>query len=534
MKAKLFFLLLNLTLPNIICAQIFSEVSSEKGLNYLYPGNDFQMAGGGVMVIDYNNDGWEDFFQSGGLFDSKLWKNNHGTFEDVTDEVGLDALNGYFIQGAVSADYDNDGYEDFVIANYGVGMSRGDKKSPVLLHNIKGDYFEVIPLAYAVGKGNYASACWGDINKDGFVDLYFANYVRTMSGILDSSGVTIGYNPTCYENKLLINIQGKSFVEQSENYGLNNGGCGLSASFTDLDQDGDLDLLLLNDFGEWTKKGNKFYRNNYPEKKFTDATNQIGFDKKMYGMGIGQGDFDMDGDLDYYITNIGQNSLYENQEGILKDVAENNGLTSTFVRDSIRGTSWSGLFFDLEFDGDLDLYISKGNVAVLVPKTIINDPNKLFINENDSFKDVTDSSGLNDVLSHRGAAIFDFDRDGDLDIVSSVVKMPWAAFARKEQKLKLFQNNVKPNNWIAIKLVGSGTVNKSCIGCKVLFEHNGRKMMREVDGGSGQSSQGTKLLYFGLNKSKKLDKATIFWTDGTQTELKKLRKGVFLCKKNDL
>ncbi|HIP33033.1 MAG TPA: VCBS repeat-containing protein [Crocinitomicaceae bacterium] len=239
MKAKLFFLLLNLTLPNIICAQIFSEVSSEKGLNYLYPGNDFQMAGGGVMVIDYNNDGWEDFFQSGGLFDSKLWKNNHGTFEDVTDEVGLDALNGYFIQGAVSADYDNDGYEDFVIANYGVGMSRGDKKSPVLLHNIKGDYFEVIPLAYAVGKGNYASACWGDINKDGFVDLYFANYVRTMSGILDSSGVTIGYNPTCYENKLLINIQGKSFVEQSENYGLNNGGCGLSASFTDLDQDGD-------------------------------------------------------------------------------------------------------------------------------------------------------------------------------------------------------------------------------------------------------------------------------------------------------
>ncbi|PHR22792.1 MAG: hypothetical protein COA38_17765 [Fluviicola sp.] len=505
-------------------AQYFEEVSDEVGLNYIYPGNDFQMVGGGLMVIDVNNDGWEDFYQAGGVFDSKLWINDKGTFTDGTSLYGLDALKGYFIQGAVCADFDNDGYQDFFIVNYGIGMNRGDKKSPVLLRNRNGSYFDVVKMDSTIGPGNFSAACLGDINNDGFVDIYLTNYVSSMAGISDSNGVEIGYDPTCYGNKLLLNNAGQGFYESAQEYGIDDEGCGLAASFTDVDGDGDLDLLLLNDFGEWTGIGNKYFRNDYPKVGFTDLSDQFGFAREMYGMGIGQGDYDEDGDLDYYVTNIGRNCLFKNEGTSFKEVARDLGIDNTFVYDSVVGTSWSGLFFDLEFDGDLDLYISKGNVAALVPKAALSDANRLIRNDNGIFIDVTDQSGVGDILSHRGAIIFDYDHDGDLDIVSSIVKLPWSAFAKREQKIKLYENESNAKNWVGIKLIGNGRVNRDCFGCSVLFEQDGKKMLREVDAASGQASQSTRIIYYGLNNDCKLDKLTINWTNGEQTVLTKLKK----------
>ncbi len=505
--------------------KLFSEVSDSIGLNYIYPGNDFQLAGGGLMVIDVNNDGWEDLYQSGGVFDSKLWVNNEGVFYDATDEYGLDALYGYFIQGAVSADYDNDGYEDFFVANFGNGFGQGDKKAPVLLHNIKGERFDPIFLDSILPAENYAAACWGDINNDGFVDLYVANYVKTMSGLHDEKGRPVGYNPTCYENKLLVNIEGKYFKEQSGQYGLNDGGCGLAVSLTDFDNDSDLDLILLNDFGEWTNEGNKVFRNNYPDQSFTNISQTSGFDQEIYGMGIGQGDYNNNGQLDYYVTNIGRNYLFTFEDSVFTENAEDLELDIPFVYDSIYGTSWSGLFFDLEFDGDQDLYISKGNVATLVPLAAISDGNKLFVNEGGVFFDKFTESGVSDVLSHRGAVVFDFDHDGDLDIVSSVVKLPWAAFAGKEQKIKAYQNDSEAGNYVGIRLEGKHPFNRSAIGAKVVFYQNGKKSVREVDGGSGHASQGTKTLYFGLGKHKSLDEVKVNFGDGKWLSIKGLQHG---------
>jgi hypothetical protein len=504
---------------------MFEEVSDARGLDYIYPGNDFQMAGGGLMVIDVNNDGWEDFYQSGGVFDSKLWINNEGEFYDGTAEYGLDVLNGYFIQGAVCADYDNDGYQDFFIVNFGVGMGQGDKRSPVLLHNVKGERFEAIRMDGILEPGDYASACWGDFNNDGYVDLYIANYVKSMGSVLDSNGVEIGYDPTCYENKLLLNLGIKGFKECAADYGLNDGGCGLAVSFTDIDGDNDQDLLLLNDFGEWTGDGNRCYRNNYPESSFTDISDEVGFNHQMYGMGIGQGDYDEDGDLDYYITNIGQNYLLNNENGMFSDVAEQLNVAIPYVYRNVVGTSWSGLFFDAEFDGDLDLYVSKGNVATLVPKAAISDRNKLFINESGNFLDTTSASGVGDIVSHRGAIIFDYDHDGDLDIISSVVKLPWAAFAKKEQKIRLYENKMKAGNWIGIRLVGEKEVNRDCFGCSATLIQGDEMMIREVDGGSGQASQSTRTLYFGLGDEKSAEMIKIRFPNGVELELKDLKAG---------
>ena len=99
MKLNFIFLFISLSITAVYYSQntLFKEVSDSIGIDYIYPGNDFQMAGGGLMVIDVNNDGWEDVFQSGGVFESKLWINDHGTFFDGTNLYGLESLKGFFI-----------------------------------------------------------------------------------------------------------------------------------------------------------------------------------------------------------------------------------------------------------------------------------------------------------------------------------------------------------------------------------------------------------------------------------------------------
>ncbi len=511
------------TLQNQLTAQkMFTEVSNEIGVDYKYPGTDLQMAGAGLVVIDVNNDGWEDFYQCGGVFDSKLWLNIKGRFKDASKEYGFNALNGYFVQGALAIDVNNDGFDDLFITNYGIGMERGDKKKPVIMMNLKGKGFEKKEIE-SLPIGDYTSATACDINKDGYSDLYITNYVISMGEKeMDSLGITMGYDGICLENKLLLNVNGEKFIECAEKYGVHDIGCGLAAHFSDVDADGDPDLMLANDFGTWTNLGNKYFRNDYPESHFTDLSDSVGFNQKMYGMCIGAVDYDQDADLDYYITNIGQNYFLHFDGNKFIDDARETKMDLTFVKDSIRGTSWSSLFFDYEFDGDLDFYLSKGNVLALTPRTAFKDPNKFFVNENGKFIDVTDSSGVDCVLSHRGAAFLDYDHDGDLDVVSNVVKLPWAAFAKLEQKIKIYQNNSVPQHYIKVKLEGTEDVNFNCFGCSIISEQNGKKMMQEVDGGSGHASQSTRYIYIGIGSEQSLDKLTVIWTNSTSSTFENL------------
>jgi len=502
--------------------KLFTEVSSEIGVDYKYPGTDLQMAGAGLVVIDVNNDGWEDFYQCGGVFDSKLWLNKKGKFQDASKEYGFEALNGYFVQGALAFDMDNDGFDELFIANYGIGMERGDKKNPVLMKNNKGNGFEAWPID-VLPIGDYTSATACDVNKDGFTDLYITNYISSMGEKdMDSSGTEMGYDGVCLENKLLINIQGEKFVESAQKYGVHDNGCGLAAHFSDIDFDGDQDLMLANDFGTWTNLGNRYFRNDFPEEHFTDLSDSMGFNQKMYGMCISGVDFDQDADLDYYVTNIGQNYFLHIEGNRFVDDAKTTKMDLTFVKDSIRGTSWSALFFDYEFDGDLDFYLARGNVLALIPKTAYKDPNMFFINEKAKFKDVSENSGVNCIMSHRGAAFVDFDHDGDIDLISNVVKLPWASFAKLEQKIKIYRNEVQPMNYVKIKLIGVDGVNSNCFGTTIVSEQQGKKMIQEVDGGSGHASQSTRFLYVGLGEEKKLDRITIHWTNGTQTIVENL------------
>lgn len=511
----------------IVPAQAFTEVSNQAGLTYIYPGNDNQEVGSGVVVLDVNNDGWDDFFQAGGVFPSKLWINQKGIFTDGTSLYKLELLKGLYIQGGAAADFNNDGFEDLFLCNFGKGMRHGDNQNPLLLMNVKGRYFQPVLTTTFSLPGNYTSCAWGDYNNDGFVDLYITDYIHRMHNLRDSSGQATGYNPDCNENKFYINTGGRHFKEAAKQFGLNNNGCGLACMFTDYDQDGDADLLLLNDFGEWNHKGNQLFRNDYPKNRFTEISQAAGFYNEIYGMGIGAGDIDNDGDLDYYVTNIGQNFLYLNNKGQLTDIARETGVDNTFVTDSIRGAAWSGLFFDMNNDGLQDLYVTKGKLETLTPPTVVKDPNKLYLNKGAAvFEDISAWSGVDDVLSHRGAALIDYDHDGDLDIISSVIKLHWSDLGGLDQKLKLFRNDQPTkNNWIGIKLKGEGRINSSCMGASITLKSGGMLQVKEVDGGSGHGSQSTRTLYFGLGKATVIDRIVINWPGGRTKQLTNLKPG---------
>ena len=507
---KILFIFCVCPLLTLAQKRAFSEVSDKVGMDYRYPGNDFQMAGGGVTIIDFNKDGWEDVFQAGGVFPSKLWMNLEGRFVDYTDKLNLSTLSGYFIQGTVAADLNNDGFEDLIVANYGSGMSRGDHYSPVILINKKGKSFEIKSLENVLPLGNYSSVVVSDVNQDGLTDIFYTNYVAQMGALYDSIGNTVGYNPSCYPNKFLLNKGNFSFQEVSKEWGLDDSGCGLAATFTDINNDSHPDLLLLNDFGEWTKLGNKCYLNNYPNPGFTDVSTSVHFTSEMYGMGVGKTDLNQDGSFEYYITNIGKNQFLRFENMHFSDFADSLNLSEYKSTDKKMSTSWTPVFFDFDFDGDEDLYLTKGNVATLVPPAKIKDPNKFYLNENGSFIDYSDSVGLNDVLSHRGAVFTDFDHDGDLDLISSVVKLPWAAFQGLDQKIKVYENQSTIENWIGIQLVGQKEINADAFGVVIkLYTKDGKIITKEVDGGSGQASQSSKILYFGLGKETNFEKVEV-------------------------
>ena len=524
-KVRIYFIYF-LFIPYLVHPQNFTEVSDASGMNYIYPGNDHQEAGAGVTILDVNNDGWDDVFQAGGIFSSKLWLNKHGVFVDVSEQYEITQLDSLFVMGAVSGDYNNDGFTDLFITNLSTLKSRGDNRPPVLLKNVEGNYFEPVFQEVFNEKGFYPSCSWGDYNNDGFIDLFVLNYIENMNTYFDSTKHKFIYNPKCLRNKFYQNIEGEAFIDKSAYYQLDDIGCGLASCFTDYDNDNDVDLILLNDFAQWNNMGNLFYRNEFPNDKFFEISHELGFYDEFYGMSVGPGDIDNDGIFDYYLTNIGQNRLYKNEVDTMIEVGKKLNVDLTFDHDSVKTTSWSGLFFDLENDGDVDLFVTKGYLQSFEDVVVL-DKNKIFKNKNGRFRDISKGSGIEDEIVQRGAAYFDFDHDGDLDLVTGVIKMRKGEFGKLEQKIKLYRNeNKKKNKWIGIQLLGSNGVNSDCLGCSVsMTMRNGKKQIREVDGGTGHSSQSTKTLYFGLGKQKYVYNIEIQWLGQETTTLKKIKSG---------
>jgi len=490
----------------------FADVTEQGGIGHhqfvVFEG----MFGGGVCVLDFNNDGNEDLYITSGMADDRLYENNgDGTFRNIFEGSGLEITRRYVTQGVASADVNRDGWPDLFVTT--ITSKDSVKKIPraenLLFLNNGNATFRDVTVEFGLDQLQSFSTgvSFGDVNHDGYPDAYVGNYFLEYEGTLSSiNDATIVNANSTAKGYMLINDSGKSFSNEYEDYGLTHRGFGFGGVFTDFDNDADLDLYVNHDFG-YKATPNILLSNQFPDDEFIAESDTIGMDLPINSMGIAVGDYDNNGLLDYYVTNIRFNRFMVNQGPGRPFVDKSKLLGMGFV-----SISWGANFADFDNDTDLDLFVSNGD---LNPNDV---PMADFYFENDSarFTDKAHLVGLNDYGVGRGSAVFDMDNDGDLDLV--VINQKPVLDFPVVSTTKLYRNDSQGNNWIKIALRGV-SADKQGFGSRVEVVVGDLRMIREIDGGSSHLSQNSPIVHFGLGKAEMIDSVIVRWTGGKKQVL---------------
>ncbi|MBI5086228.1 MAG: CRTAC1 family protein [Acidobacteria bacterium] len=478
--------------------------------------------GAGVAWIDYDNDGWIDLFFSNGsnLAAGKpspgnvLYRNlGNGKFEDVTRKAGVQG-NGMFGTGVTVGDYDNDGFLDVFVTGY--------ESRQLFRNNGDGTFTDVTAKAGVSGGGWSSSAAWVDYDRDGYLDLYVVRYLEYDIKAAPHCGYKQeGYRMYCdpqqfdgVPDQLFHNNGNGTFTDVSRRAGIaNRAGKGLGVAIGDIDLDGWPDIFVTNDGVR-----NFLYRNK-GDGTFTDIaySSGTGFDmngKAMAGMGTEIVDFDGDGLPDIFLTAFSReyNTLYRNTGKLgFEDVTLKAGLQSGFL-----SLAFGTKLFDYDNDGDIDIYCTNGhvtdNVHLYDPALSYKQSDLLYENVGGGkFKDVSRESGPAFRMLHvgRGAAIGDFDNDGDLDI----------AIADCGGPALLFRNDGgNRNHWLAVRARGRES-NRSGVGAKVRITTGAGTQHREINPSGSYLSTSDMRLYVGLGKEAKAARIEIEWPRGKKQVL---------------
>jgi peptide methionine sulfoxide reductase MsrB len=508
----------------------FTDIGLAAGLTHpiIYGGVDsksyiLEVVGCGVAFIDYDNDGWMDLFVlSGTRLDgapagtsNRLYKNNRdGTFSDVTEKAGL------FRTGWASAvtvgDYNNDGFEDIFITYYGQNV--------LYRNNGDGTFADVTKQAGLFDANvRYGSGCtWVDYDRDGHLDLFVATYLDTTLDKLPKPGQNAECNwkgvpvncgprglPTGYVQLFRNNGKGVfADVTKESGVGAARGSYPMTAVAADYDNDGWPDIYVACD-----SKPSFLFRNNH-DGTFREeglergaALSEDGMEQA--GMGVGVGDFNLDGRLDLFKTHFSDdtNVLYKNDgRGYFDDLTVRAGLGV-----ETRYTGWGAGIVDLDNDGFPDLFVVTGSVYPEVERKLPSYPFKtprlIFRNLGDGrFEELIEEAGPGIASAHssRGCAFGDFDNDGDMDVLISNMNEPPS----------LLRNDTPGNQQaLKVKLIGTRS-NRSAIGSRVTAQYGGRRQAQEVTAQSSFYSANDPRLHFGLGDSRSAD-LTIRWTSGT-------------------
>jgi len=503
---QFFFFLVGTTL---LWGQQFTDITQTAGVEHHF--EVFEgMFGGGVAVLDFNNDGFEDLYLTGGLQDDQLLQNNgDGTFSNQFKNSGLELLSNYATQGVVAADFNRDGWKDLFITT--ITQSNLDQKIPraqnfIFLNQGNGT-FQDKSNAFKIDKAATFStgAAVGDFNLDGYPDLYVGNYFTEYEGglkeISDATIVNAGKTAKgfLYENK-----NGKKFSNVYSKYGLKHRGFSFGGIFTDFDNDADLDLLINNDFG-YKAKPNYLLENKFPKKQFDYVAKEKQLDLRINAMGAATADINNDGWLDYFITNIRFNMMMVSQSDSLtyQNQLEALGMQHFAI-------SWGANFADFDQDGDVDLFVSNGDLNPNCQAMY----NFYFENIGTGFIEKSGAVGLKDYGIGRGSAVFDLENDGDLDLVviNQAPTMPYGP----PSITRIYRNDLTKGNYLKIKLIGKAAT-PSGFGARVRLYANDLHLQQEIDGGnSSHLSHNSTLAHFGLGAHTIIDSLVVTWPGGHQ------------------
>lgn len=507
----------------------FVDVTAEAGIQFRHNNGKtehkhiIETMGSGVVFFDYDTDGDADlyFVNSGTVPEEKrdpqqtklgnaLYRNEgYGRFTDVTEMSGTGDT-GYGM-AAAAGDIDNDGDLDLYVANFG--------NDTLYRNNGDGTFTDITEAA------GIDNALWGiaaiylDFDVDGDLDIFVVNYlVYELSMPITTYKGIVGYgHPRSYEGTadvLYRNNGDGTFTNIAEAAGVTNPseGRGMAAVACDYDNDGFPDVYVANDTNR-----NFLYHNN-GDGTFTDESLFIGVGYDETGvaegsMGVDAGDYNGDGWFDFIVANSEKATLYKNEEGLFfLDATAESGLgqpTLPFV-------GFSPLFVDYDNDGHLDVFCANGHpqdvIGILTDHDTFAQRDQMFRNNGDGhYTDVSESAGtyFEVPLVGRAAAAADYDNDGDIDIV----------IMNSNQHAVLLRNdggNLK--NWLGIKLVGSQS-NRDGIGAKVSLIAGGLTQIREVKSGSSYASGSDTRLLFGLDAYQRVERITVVWQSGTIQEL---------------
>jgi len=349
--------------PLLVYSQTFTEVSEEAGINHAFK-IDLATFGGGACVLDFDNDGFEDLYVTGGANPDVLYKNNgDGTFTNVFETAGFTRTKEMYTQGATAADINRDGHKDIIVTTMNF-LNENREIAPNLLYLNNGDgTFTDVTNAWGLDafKVNSMGATFGDFNADGYPDLFVGNYFTNSTAgfsIYNEQTITNSFRPSL--DFLFVNVGGEYFVDVREFYGLDHESFGFQGMFTDYDNDRDLDLYIVNDFG-FRSTPNLMFRNDFPEKKLTERSINLALNFGMNAMGVASTDINNDGWMDYFVTNLGT-SLFNlnrgNGEGFVDRTVSLNLAVPVIEREVYTGppVSWGANFFD--FDHGLKMYSS--------------------------------------------------------------------------------------------------------------------------------------------------------------------------------
>ena len=499
----------------------FEDVTEAAGLVFLHHEDltEMQPVGGGVLAFDYNGDGLHDAYLTDSLGPNALFRNNgDGTFTDVAVQAGVADRDGHS-NGGCAADYDNDGDQDLYVTNQG--------PSRLFMNGDDGTFTDVSgPAGVADPDESLKSTgcAWGDYDRDGLLDLVVVRHFRELTSRTLVEGT---FHEEVRSLVLYRNAGDGSFTDETEllghtlppsrsRYGEPLGnlwGAGFQPGWLDYDDDGDPDLYVANDWGTFTNP-NVLWRNDGPADDgiwlFTDVSEESGADVAIEAMSVTVGDYNVDGKLDVFVTNVGASVLLRGDGEGFANVSADAGTEVAMIGVEKRVT-WGSAFLDYDNDGLEDLYIVSGFLKPTInpqnaPSYMKRQHNRLLWNRGDAtFEDVSEGSGADDDGVGRGLAYLDMDGDGCLDLL--VGNLGGAA--------KLFRNTCgSGNGWLTVSLVGTRS-NRDGIGARVTLETDGRTQIREVSGGRSFMGQHMRPAHFGLGPAQTVDRLTIRWPSGT-------------------
>ncbi len=515
----------------------FVDVASSAGLQapVIYGGVEskkyiLEATGCGCAFIDFDNDGWMDIFLLSGTrltgdppeATNRLYKNNRdGTFTDVTEKAGLKDVG--WASGVCIGDYNNDGFEDIFCTYFG--------QNRLYRNNGDGTFTDVTKAAGLWNdQPRWGAGCsFLDYDRDGHLDLFVSNYVRFSFEHAPVPGANVNCNwkgvpvecgprglPTG-KHSLYHNNGDGTFTDVSQKAGIAGatGSYGMTVVAADLDEDGWTDIFVACD-----STPSLLFMNNH-DGTFREegvlrgvALSDDGMEQA--GMGIGVGDYDLDGHLDLFKTHFAEdaNGLYHNDgKGNFDDVTRSSRLAV-----DTRYICWGAGIVDLDNDGYPDLFMVTGSVYPEVerklPQYANKTPRAVFRNlGNRTFEELGEEAGPGVAEAHcsRGCAFGDFDNDGDVDILIVNLNEPPS----------LLRNDIKQKqNWIKVKLEGVKS-NRSAIGARVLVHYGGKVQAQAVLSQSSFYSCNDSRLHFGLGGTSTVD-IEVYWPNGLHEHYKNL------------